>query len=1036
MADLDVASHYNLPSEFPEEWPAALDEADQSDEEPVQRTKSRPRKSRYFALERTPSDWKSTFGSRRGKENRENAQNDEPDPLGTGDSVLRILKQRGLHPEDEGGKRSRFLLSSTSFSPALFLSQAHHSDSIESLVDGLDHLSQSIDQKSASLKVLVEANFERFVRAKATIDSVYKEMRDQGVSKEQTLSARRSGHFRSYSGQQRGPSPAPAAAPTSARKNALTKESEYGMKGIRGPLVEASVKAEEVWGPALGGRDREQMLKSVVDSMEKHRDVYEIGSQLFKSIQQRDYDSVFEQYSKARTLANRAKTIAEQASSSHRQLADHEAHTILALGRMWIDVDQQIQSFKRDLWRRLSDAPITSTTSTASGPVEEHMELIGALLELGVENNPIWTWLHSRYDFLKLKITSFCERCKVEIEILRRRLANGEKPSADATAAYLRLAPRDGASEFPERLDSDHVIELWDCVQAFLNRLLSSQNGLLGEALDFWEVSQSFIDGNRQRLLPVGFEGESRKHHRLSPENIKELEKGIVEIVNLIRQNVLSLFNEPPTEDISLLSSPIPPSPTSPASRGITPTESRFKLDPKNLPIPVPKRGEHWEDFAFWPPFSNSLSGVHYLSKFLSIVGTAASEMAALRPVGGVGSTHDQLKSLVSVVRERASRVACDAWSKDAEICKMLEDWTRDSEKRDLTKMPGLFAAFEGAILGGMQKILYIPDANAKSGSVDVVTQPPAKMLQMVRTQFVSSIYKALSGLVENAERLGASEEENEWVISRPVMTSQAIDAALSVLSADSVDSSNRNVRILLTLSNLKALQAEHVPQLIANFETSFSVKLTEEGKTVRDVLSQIEERLFQSYTKLTIAALDETIHAGITAADWVPSTDRPEQVRPYVYNTMLTLVLVHTEISTTIPSTVSPSSSRSSPNAPSSLLATILTHLLVKVSSSLLSAFRSRSSFSLAALMQATLDTEFIAQTLSQYSTDQASDIQSQIYVELDRRTTNEARTKLQAELGEMRVVLKRLRDRTKGEFACFKKPRSGGSSKSSTST
>jgi exocyst complex component 2 len=83
---------------------------------------------------------------------------------------------------------------------------------------------------------------------------------------------------------------------------------------------------------------------------------------------------------------------------------------------------------------------------------------------------------------------------------------------------------------------------------------------------------------------------------------------------------------------------------------------------------------------------------------------------------------------------------------------------------------------------------------------------------------------------------------------------------------------------------------------------------------------------------------------------------------------------------------------------------------------------------------MQATLDTEFIAQTLSQYSTDQASDIQSQIYVELDRRTTNEARTKLQAELGEMRVVLKRLRDRTKGEFACFKKPRSGGS-KPSTS-
>ncbi|CAG7916609.1 unnamed protein product [Penicillium olsonii] len=1032
MADLDVASHYNLPSEFPDEWPAALDEADQPEEESIQRADSRPRKSRYIALERSPSDWRSNFGPRRGKDGRENAQKDEPDPLGTSDSVLRILKQRGIPLEEENAKRSRFLLSSTSFSPALFLSQAHSSASIESLTSGLDNLSHSIDQKSASLKVLVEANFERFVRAKATIDSVYTEMRNQGVEKQPGLGPRRSGHFRSYSGQQRSVSPAPVAA----KKTALVKESEYGMKGIRGPLVEASVKAEEVWGPALGGREREQMLKSVVETMEKNRDVYEIGSHLAKSIQQRDYEAVFEQYTKARTLANQAKDIADRASSSsNRQLSDTETHAILAMGRMWLDVDQQIHDFKRELWKRLADAPTISTTTTALGPVEEHMELIGALLELGVEENPIQIWLQSRFEFLKAKIAGFSERCKVEIEILRRRLAGGENPTAQATASYLRLAPREGTTESPERFDTDQVIELWECIQAFLNRLLSSQNGLLGEVLDFWEVAQSFIDGNRQRLLPAGFEGESRKHHRLSPESIKQLERGVVELVNLIRENVLLLFAEPPIEDVSILFSPVPPSPSTPESRGITPTESRFKLDPKNMPFPPPKRGEHWEEYAFWPPYSNSLSGVHYLSKFLIIVGTAASEMAALRPVGGSGKTYDLLKTLVSVARDRSARVACASWSKDAEVCKLLEDWTRDSEKRDLTKMPGFFVAFEGAILSGMQKILYISEAMAKPGTVDVVTQPPAKLLQMVRAQFVSSVYKALSGLVENAERVTTAEEENEWIIARPALTSQVTDAAMSILSADSVDSLNRNVRILLTLSNLKALQADHVPQLISNFETSFSVKLTEEAKTVRDVLSQIEDRLFQSYVNPTIALLDKTISAGIASPDWEPPTERPEQVRPYVYNAMLTMVLVHTEISTTIPSTVSSVASRNSPNAPFSLLATVLTHLLFKISSSLLAAFRARSSFSLAALMQATLDTEFIAQTLALYSTEEASNVQSQIYVELDRRTTNEARTKLQAELGEMRVVLKNLRDRTKGEFACFRKPRStGGSSKSST--
>lgn len=239
-------------------------------------------------------------------------------------------------------------------------------------------------------------------------------------------------------------------------------------------------------------------------------------------------------------------------------------------------------------------------------------------------------------------------------------------------------------------------------------------------------------------------------------------------------------------------------------------------------------------------------------------------------------------------------------------------------------------------------------------------------------------------------------------------------------------------MRILLTLSNIKALQALLVPQLVANFETSFSVKLTDEAKTIRDVLIQIENRLFQSYTKPTVDALTQEIHDGITASDWVPSTNRPQQVRPYVYNTLLALVLVHTEISTTIPSSSVAHPSRSTPGITSTLMSTVLTFLLSRVSSSLLAAFGARPSYSLAALMQATLDTEFIAQTLSQYSTDEASTVQSQIYVELDRRTTHEARAKLQSELGEMRGVLKKLRERTKGEFACFRKPRSGTGLKS----
>ena len=45
-------------------------------------------------------------------------------------------------------------------------------------------------------------------------------------------------------------------------KNALRKETEYGVLGIKGPLQDVSSKAQDVWGPVIGGKEREASLKS------------------------------------------------------------------------------------------------------------------------------------------------------------------------------------------------------------------------------------------------------------------------------------------------------------------------------------------------------------------------------------------------------------------------------------------------------------------------------------------------------------------------------------------------------------------------------------------------------------------------------------------------------------------------------------------------------------------------------------------------------------------------------------------------------
>lgn len=820
-----------------------------------------------------------------------------------------------------------------------------------------------------------------------------------------------SNHFRNTSGSGGGlnaGSGLNTALTSNKQKNAMVKESEYGVQGIKAPILEVSAKAKGLWGPAMGGLEREENLKGILSILDKYRELFESGRVITDCIKRRDYNTLAEVYGRVRRSVEDSKNLAKSAMNSGTRLTDAQIYQIVISAQVWVDIDRQIEDFKRDVWRRLvgnqTKSHARSSTVSESKP-EEYMELISVLLELGVQDNPIWIWLLSRYGYLKNRIAATSERFKLEVEYFRRRLAAGNKPNLRLISSQFRSALRQGPELKSNKLDTADVIHLWEGIYASLKLLVASQGGILGEVIEFWEAAQSFILGKTQRTLPVGIDGQSRKHHRLSTDGVQDLQSGVLELMNLIRESVLGFFLDPPPTDISpLFPQASPSSPTTPKSVILTQTAFRdphFDLNANNVPPPSPKVGEFWEKFAFWPPHANSLSGVHYLGRILELISTAASEMVAIVPTDQANTSLERLRGLVRGVRERCVQAICAAWNNDAENCKTLEDWSRASGgKNDTTNMPSYFMTFESTILSGMQKNLYVSEAMTKSGSAEVVLPPPAKLLQLVRSQFVTSLYKALSGMVENAEKPLKSEDD-EWGDSGaegllPTFISN------DMAGTSTVNAHDRNIRMLLTLSNLQILRTTVVPQLINQFENSFSVKLTEESKTIRDVLGQIDARLFHSYTRPTVINLSRTIRAGILAPSWAPSGGRPTEVRPYVYEALLSLVLVHTQVSTTT----------------ASLTPQILSYLLEQTSKELLEAFRQRSKFTLAALMQATLDVEFVAQTLREYTTDKASEIQSQIYLELDRRTDNDARMRLQNELPEMRNILKMLKENSRAEL------------------
>lgn len=109
-----VLEHYQLSTAYPVEWPVEKDTSDASDEEqerkPLRNGMMRRSKSRYSALERVASDRKSFLpGSQKGENGVDTmVQRDEPDPLGSTDSVVRVLRQMGL-PVQEDPRISRHM---------------------------------------------------------------------------------------------------------------------------------------------------------------------------------------------------------------------------------------------------------------------------------------------------------------------------------------------------------------------------------------------------------------------------------------------------------------------------------------------------------------------------------------------------------------------------------------------------------------------------------------------------------------------------------------------------------------------------------------------------------------------------------------------------------------------------------------------------------------------------------------------------------------------------------------------------------------
>jgi len=121
-------------------------------------------------------------------------------------------------------------------------------------------------------------------------------------------------------------------------------------------------------------------------------------------------------------------------------------------------------------------------------------------------------------------------------------------------------------------------------------------------------------------------------------------------------------------------------------------------------------------------------------------------------------------------------------------------------------------------LLTDLQKILYVSEAVDGSGDADVVVPPSAKLLQMVRQQFVSNIYKGLSGMVENAEKPLKLGEASAMSDGDKLIVPARNDVSLDV-HTNAIDITNR-VSFLDTTSWSSSLQDSRIYASFSPYRT------------------------------------------------------------------------------------------------------------------------------------------------------------------------------------------------------------------------
>lgn len=588
MADEEqIRQYYNLTEEYSTEWtePNTFSEMDLD---------STTGTSKYALLRQLVSARSSTVSD---------IPHDEPDPLGSTTSVVSVLQSRGINVSDPA-KRNKYLISSTTFEPRLFLRDIHSNATYENLSNSLGYLESSISERSEALRYLIDHDSDCFVQAKSSLDSVFRNIQSAAFN---------------------------------------DSESSLGFHHLQSLIDESNAKAAIMTKPVLDNKSKTDRLEMALSLVENNKYLFNLPSLILSHIKNNDHDSLVRDYRRGKDIMSNENGMLP----SFGDLADTIGKQNV-LQRIWNQVEEIVDEYKKQTWKKLAE----------SSAEQNYMFAIIKQLELGVEDNPITEWILAQSQYFQNEFTEIFNKLDLATVHYRNNIImDHSNRDAILINALKKLADMNQTSDSKTNTtpfspnqtsviyDSAGVLEMWITIQLIFDKI----NSIISRYCVFWLKTLEFLNGIPQRTLPTGWKNESKSYLTFNANELEDIKKSNSKVIEAVSTYVQSFF----TEQVSL------------TGDGQGPT-NRINDDINQNQPGNESNGEIETAISkFIPPFSNVLSTSRYLTSILFSVATGLNNLSATLQSP---ETTIILRSVLITVREKVANAVFVAWKQDASV--------------------------------------------------------------------------------------------------------------------------------------------------------------------------------------------------------------------------------------------------------------------------------------------------------------------------------------------------------------------------------